>query len=177
MDRLLAMTSLMTRVVKVMLVSVRTASNLELLRGRLPGNLLELLPTILGQLPDPDGSLNNLERFTRELPRRVRDGMGRQPALLHYLLALFSYSRFLSETLIQEPELILWLGRENFLERMPSKEELLEEIARFEATTLDLEPALALARFKRRQYLRIVLKDILRRSTLVETTLELSTLA
>ncbi len=155
----------------------RASANLGLLQGRLPAGLFSLLPTILGQVPDPDSSLNNLERFTRELPRRVLDALQRQPALLHYLLALFSYSRFLSETLLQEPELILWLGRERFLERMPSQEELLEDYARFEATALDLDPALALARFKRRQYLRIVLKDILRHSTLVETTLELSTLA
>ncbi|HXE74697.1 MAG TPA: hypothetical protein VNN18_03530 [Candidatus Xenobia bacterium] len=155
----------------------RAAANLQHLRARLPEHLLALLPTILGQLPDPDGSLNYLERFTREPPQRVLDALARQPALLHYLLALFSYSRFLSETLVQEPELILWLGRERFLERMPSKEELLEDYARFEATALELDPALALARFKRRQYLRIVLKDILRHSSLVETTLELSTLA
>ncbi len=156
---------------------VRASTNLEQLRARLPAALLSLLPTILAQLPDPDGSLNYLERFSHELPRRVLDGIARQPALLHYLLALFSYSRFLSETLLQEPELILWLGREHALERMPTKEELLEDFARFEATALDLDPALALARFKRRQYLRIVLKDILRHSSLVETTLELSTLA
>ena len=155
----------------------RASADIHLLQGRLPAALLSLLPTILGQLPDPDGSLNCLERFTRELPRRVLTALEHQPALLHYLLALFSYSRFLSETLLQEPELILWLGREHFLERTPSKEELLEDYARFEATALDLDPALALARFKRRQYVRIVLKDILRHSSLVETTLELSTLA
>ena len=155
----------------------QAAANLERLHGRLPANLLHLLPTVLVQAPDPDGALNNLERFARELPLRVRDAIARQPTLLHYLLALFSHSRFLSETLLQEPELILWLGRERFLERMPSKEELLEEYARFETAAFDLDPSLALARFKRRQYLRIVLKDILGLSTLVETTLELSTLA
>jgi glutamate-ammonia-ligase adenylyltransferase len=155
----------------------RVAANLGALRGRLPASLLELLPTVLAQVPDPDGALNYLERFTRELPQRVTDGIGRQPVLLHSLLALFSSSRFLSETLILEPELILWLGREKLLERMPSKEELLEEYARFETAAFDLEPSLALARFKRRQYLRIVLKDILGLSPLVETTMELSTLA
>jgi len=155
----------------------RAGSNLAHLRGKLSDNLLQLLPTVLAQVPDADGALNHLERFARELPRRVLDGIGRQPVLLHYLLALFSHSRFLSETLRQEPELILWLGREKLLERMPSKEELLEEYARFETAAFDLDPSWALARFKRRQYLRIVLKDILGVSTLVETTLELSVLA
>lgn len=155
----------------------RAASNLSLLQGRLPDSLGSLLPTLLAQVPDPDGALNRLERFTRELPGRVADTLARQPALLHYLLALFAYSSFLSETLIQQPELTLWLGRERNLERLKSREELLEEYARFEATAHEVEPGLALARFKRRQYLRITLRDILGLATLVETTLELSVLA
>lgn len=155
----------------------RAASNLELLSERLPETLRLLLPTLLAQVPDPDGALNRLERFSRELPSRVADTIVRQPALLHYLLALFAHSAFLSETLIQQPELALWLGRERNLERLKSRDELLEEYARFEATAVEVEPGLALARFKRRQYLRITLRDILGLATLVETTLELSVLA
>ncbi len=151
--------------------------NLERLQERLPESLFALLPTVLAQVPDPDGALNRLERFTRELGPRVVEGLNRQPALLHYLLALFAHSLFLSEMLIQQPELILWLGREKNLARLKPREELLEEYARFEATALDVESSLALARFKRRQYLRITLRDLLGLATLVETTLELSTLA
>ena len=155
----------------------RAGADLELLRERLPDKLLALLPTLLAQVPDPDGALNRLERFTRELPPRVTDALVRQPPSLHYLLVLFAHSSFLSEMLIQQPELALWLGRERNLERLKSREELLEEYARFEATAVAIEPGLALARFKRRQYLRITLRDILGLGTLVETTLELSTLA
>ena len=155
----------------------RADANIALLEARLPVSLRALLPTLLAQVPDPDGALNRLERFTRELPARVADALTRQPTLLHYLLALFAHSGFLSETLIQQPELVLWLGRERNLERLKSREELLEEYARFESTALDVEPGLALARFKRRQYLRITLRDILGLATLVETTLELSVLA
>lgn len=155
----------------------RARANLELLKGRLPERLLSLLPTVLGQVPDPDIALNNLERFTREAGGRVTDALLRQPALLHYLLALFSHSRFLGETLIQQPDLIVWLGRDKNLARLKSKEDLLEEYARFETAALEAEPALALARFKRREYLRITLRDILGMAELGETTLELSTLA
>jgi glutamate-ammonia-ligase adenylyltransferase len=155
----------------------RAQANLGLLKARLPEALFSALPTALAQVPDPDGALNRLERFTRELGRRVANALVSQPVLLHYLLALFAHSHFLSEMLIRQPDLILWLGRERNLERLKSKEELLEEYARFEATALDLEPALGLARFKRCQYLRITLRDILGLAGLVETTLELSTLA
>jgi glutamate-ammonia-ligase adenylyltransferase len=155
----------------------RAHTNLALVRSRLPGPLLSLLPTALAQAPDPDGALNRLERFTRRPGAQVVTALLSQPALLHYLLALFSYSQFLSEALIQQPELVVWLGREKSLDRIKTNEELLEDYARFEATFLEGEPGLALARFKRRQYLRITLRDILGLATLVETTLELSTLA
>ena len=157
--------------------SARAETNLGLLRPRLPEELLNLLPTVLGQVPDPDTALNNLERFTGEAPGRVLRGLQGNPVLLHYLLAFFSYSRYLTETLIRQPELILWIEREKFLTRLKTKEDLLEGLARFEATALDSDLALMLARYKRREYLRIALKDILRLADLTETTLELSVLA
>src|SRR5208282_1530917 len=52
-----------------------------------------------------------------------------------------------------------------------------DELARFEATSFDVPPAVILARFKRREYLRIMLRDVLKLATLAETTLELSQLA
>ncbi len=155
----------------------RAETNLGLLRKSLSKELLGLLPTVLGQVPDPDAALNNLERFTRSAGNRVLDGLQRTPVLLHYLLAFFSYSRYLTETLIRQPELILWIEREKFLTRMKSREDLLEGLARFEATALDSDPALTLARFKRREYLRIALKDILAVAGLTETTHEISVLA
>jgi glutamate-ammonia-ligase adenylyltransferase len=155
----------------------RAQTNLALLRERLPEPLFSLLATVLGQVPDPDRALNTLERFTRGLPPRVMKTMVQKPVLLHYLLALFSHSGFLSETLAQQPELVLWLSREKHLQRAKSKEELLEEYARFQATAGESEPALILAHFKRRQYLRITLRDVLGVATLVEITLELSILA
>src|SRR3990167_7920736 len=116
-------------------------------------------------------------RFPQPARARARAAPPRQPALLHYLLALFSYSCFLSETLIQQPDLILWLGRDKHLARLKSKEDLTEEFARLETGALDADPALTLVRFKRREYLRITLKDILGMAELGETTLELSLLA
>jgi len=155
----------------------RAQANLALLESRLPGGLLQLLPIVLAQVPDPDVALNDLERFTRNCSPGVLGEMTRQPVLLHYLLTLFSHSRFLSETLIQQPSLLTWLGRDRQLARVKSKDDLLEEYARFEATTFEADAAVVLARFKRREYLRIALKDILGIAGLAETTLELSTLA
>ncbi len=171
----------------------RAETNLALLERRLPGSLWAVLPALLAQLPDPDGALNFLERYLRSeagaqtdaLMARTVAYLKRHPAALHHLLVVFSYSRFLSETLVQEPELITWLHRPARrgpeaayrLDRVKTPEDLHEEYARFEAVSLEHAPAVALARFKRREYLRITLRDVLGLATLAETTLELSHLA
>ncbi len=155
----------------------RAETNLALLQQRLPTPLYAALPTQLSQVPDPDGALNFLERFSVSCSIEVTEYLNRYPAALHYLLLLFSHSRFLSETLIQQPELIQWLHRDRNLGRIKSREDLLEELARFEATSFEDDPSVRLARFKRREYLRITLKDVLGVSTLAECTAELSTLA
>jgi len=171
----------------------RAATNLALLERRLPSNLWATLPALLAQLPDPDSALNFLERYLRPETdtqpgtalARIVAYLKRYPAALHHLLVIFSYSRFLSETLVQQPELITWLhgpARRGpvaalSLDHIKTPEDLHEEFARFEAVSLELQPAVVLARFKRREYLRITLRDVLGLATLAETTLELSHLA
>jgi glutamate-ammonia-ligase adenylyltransferase len=162
----------------------RARSNLRLIQGGLPANLWNALPTLLAQVPDPDGALNYLERYVRPEnaggSERLLSYLSQNPAALHYILVVFSYSRFLSETVIQQPELAIWLHRptqRHSLERLKSRDDLQEEFARFEATAFDSPPAVVLARFKRREYLRIMLRDVLGIATLADTTLELSRLA
>jgi glutamate-ammonia-ligase adenylyltransferase len=155
-------------------------TNLSLLEQRLPAALWPTLPALLTQLPDPDGSLNYLERYLRDAPGHVVAYLGKNPAALHYLLLVFSYSHFLSETMLQRPELITWLHRRGpgeGLDTIKSREDLLEEFARFAATEYDQPPTVVLARFKRREYLRITIRDVLGLATLADTTLELSNLS
>ena len=155
-------------------------TNLSLLEQRLPAVLWTTLPALLAQLPDPDGSLNYLERYFRDAPAPIVAYLGKNPAALHYLLLVFSYSHFLSETLLQRPELITWLHRRGpgeGLDKIKSREDLLEEFARFAATEYDQPPTVVLARFKRREYLRITIRDVLGMATLADTTLELSNLS
>ncbi|MGC1105373.1 MAG: hypothetical protein WA876_02455 [Candidatus Acidiferrales bacterium] len=155
-------------------------ANLALLQSQLSPQLWGRLPTLLAQLPSPDDALNFLERYLRDAPESVTRHLEAHPAALHYLLSLFSYSRFLSESLVQEPELILWLDRRGpneGLERMKSRDDILEDCYRFSTMAFDLPPAVFLARFKRREYLRITLRDVLNLASLSDTCLELSNLA
>ena len=155
-------------------------ANLAILRTRLSQQPWERLPTLLAQVPNPDDSLNFLERYLRDAPASVTRHLETHPAALHYLLSLFSFSRFLSESLVQEPELILWLdrrGAKEGLERMKSRDDVLEDCYRFSTMAFDSPPAVLLARFKRREYLRITLRDVLNLASLSDTCLELSNLA
>ena len=61
--------------------------------------------------------------------------------------------------------------------RVRTRDELKESLARFALTNSSLNPQVLLARFRRRELLRIYLHDIRRSHTLVETTEELSNLA
>ncbi len=101
----------------------------------------------------------------------------RDPRQMANLAVVASYSPFLSDTLLQRPESVEWLGNQRDLDRIKSKEQLSEELARFAAMNASLSESVMLHRFKRREVLRIYLRDCLGLATLTQTTLELSILA
>ena len=157
-------------------------------RGKAEGNLVRLdrhlAPTLMGPLasllsssPDPDGALNLLERYVQGASPQVLAGLARHPTALSFLVAIFGYSGYLAESLLADPELVIHFARDRNFTKLKSKEDLMQDYARFATTNPDHWLAAQLAHFKRRNYLRIVLKDVLGLATLGETTLELSTLA
>ena len=96
--------------------------------------------------------------------------------MLHYALALFASSQYLGETLIQNPDLLPGLLREDSLGRVQSAEDFAGAFARFRSRSFEADTSLLLAHFKRREYVRIVLRDILGIATLAEITAEISAL-
>ena len=155
----------------------KAEGNLGRLEEQLAPTLLTPLASLFSQSPDPDGALNLLERYAQGAPAQVLADLSRYPTALSYLVAIFGYSGYLAETLLSEPQLAVQFARDRNFTKLKSKEDLMQDFARFSTTNPDPWLAALLARFKRRNYLRIVLKDVLRLSTLGETTLELSTLA
>ena len=99
--------------------------------------------------------------------------------LLSRMLTLAGHSPFLAETLLRHPEHIDWLKSETErgFDRLKSKEQLSEELARFVTRLIDADDQTRLVRFKRRELLRIYLRDCLKIATLSEVTEELSNLA
>jgi len=152
----------------------RDAAQLEAV---VPSAIQEQIATLLGTCADPDGALGRLESLVRvhadAFERLTRTGVG-----LQYLTTVFSSSSFLSEEILQHPEWLedlLWAGG---MERTLGSEELADRLEDFLNSTSQERPlALSLAMFRRRQILRVVLRDALGLATLPEVTAELSAIA
>jgi glutamate-ammonia-ligase adenylyltransferase len=127
-------------------------------------------------LPDQNGPRLFLERLAKEQPR-AHQNLLKQPALLADVLALAAWSPLLATTVEQNAEYLPWLSRERTDPRVRTRDELKEALARFALMNSSLNPQVLLARFRRRELLRIYLHDIRRSQTLVETMEELSNLA
>ena len=158
--------------------------NLERLAGpsHLPPfrSILPLLLDRLGNLPDPDMALNNLERYAEAVLDRgflfslFRDS----PKSLDLALTIFGSSQHLSDILIRFPQDFQWLLQPGLLRRSKSREELVEELSGMVAKVKTPEQAWAsLRRFKMRETMRIGLQDLLGNLDLINVTQQLSVVA
>ncbi|MBP6004581.1 MAG: hypothetical protein KA746_14195 [Pyrinomonadaceae bacterium] len=131
---------------------------------------------LISGLPDPAGARRFLEQLA-EKHAAAAVKLGRDEGLLSDVLTLAAFSPLLATTLLQNPEYLWWLGRKRRDSSVRGKEELLESLARFSMTHSQLEPQVLFARFRRRELLRIYLRDIRRLATIAEITEEISHLA
>jgi glutamate-ammonia-ligase adenylyltransferase len=136
----------------------------------------ERVESLLRDLPDQQGARLFLERLQKDNPGASKN-LSREPGLLSDVLTLAAWSPLLAATLEQNPDYISWLMRERNNPRVRTRDDLKESLARFALTNSSLSPQVLLARFRRRELLRIYLHDIRRTHTMVETTEELSNLA
>jgi glutamate-ammonia-ligase adenylyltransferase len=155
----------------------RAGHTLARVAAQLPPGLKEALPNLLAESPDPDSALNLLERLCAEAGGEVLRLMDRHRYLLHYAIAVFGQSPWLGDTLLQNRDLFHALQRDRNLERSHSGDDYQESLARFRSRTVETDVAQLLARFKRREYIRIMLRDVLGIATLAETTAEISALS
>jgi glutamate-ammonia-ligase adenylyltransferase len=150
--------------------------HLERALERFPRPLAEVLPSLLAEAPDPDSALLLFERFASQsegLPAQL----SQQPVLAHYAILVFGHSRYLGETLFREPNLLPALLAEKQLHRSYARQDFHDRLARFRSRSPERDISLLLARFKKREYVRILLRDALRVAPLAETTAEISALS
>ena len=141
--------------------------------------VIRLLKTSI-DAPNPEAALNRFSRFAeasfnrRSLYHLLRDA----PHIIRPVILTFGASTYLSEILIRTPEYFYDIIDPNVMETQKTSEmmyqELKQSISRFASVAQKLR---ILRRYKRRETLRIGLRDLLKVADVETTTLELSNLA
>ena len=141
--------------------------------------ILPILMESIAGTADPDQALNHWERLLETVTRSTfLDYLRSSPRMLDLLSTIFGNSDSLAFTIIRDPMLVYWLAEEDVLSQ-PSTRDGLEralqkQLARLTVTELKL---VVLRRFRRREMLRIGVRDLLRLADVPETTAALSDLA
>ncbi|MCG3775429.1 MAG: Bifunctional glutamine synthetase adenylyltransferase/adenylyl-removing enzyme [Nitrospira sp.] len=145
--------------------------------------LAVILPSLLeaiGKTADPDLALNQWERWLASGVSRsaVLEYLRSAPRMVDLVCVIFGNSNSLASTLVRDPLLLYWLAQQNVLSTAPTKigmeRTVRQNLETVDATELKLD---ALRRFRRREMLRIGVRDLLRLADVVETTASLSDLA
>jgi glutamate-ammonia-ligase adenylyltransferase len=152
----------------------RAQREVKALTAHLPERVSNLLELMLMASPAPEQGLHYFTRLRERQPEAF-ERLTRSSAGLRCLVAIFTYSHFLSEELLEHPDWADSLLDTAALTRPAQPDDLRTRLI------AELQPGvpdpLVLARFRRRQILRIVVRDVLGLGTLPEVTGELSALA
>jgi len=152
----------------------RTRSTLVALTSAIPPEIESNIEKLLVSAADPDSAVHYLARLKQQQPAAF-DQIVRWPEGLQYLIAVSSYSHFLSEEILQNPQ---WLIELTAMNRVLSAGDYKRHLGKFLKSLPEGMPlALSLALFRRQQILRILLRDVLGLCVLSEVTGELSNLA
>jgi glutamate-ammonia-ligase adenylyltransferase len=152
----------------------RAARELAALAPHLPPAVLNRFDLLLASSPAPEPGLHYFTRLREQHPGAF-DRLTRSAIGMRHLVAVFTYSRFLAEEILEHPGWAEQLLDPVDLQRVRTVEDFR---ARLESA---LRPGLPfpvdLAKFRRRQILRIMIRDVMGLGTLPEITGELTALA
>jgi [glutamine synthetase] adenylyltransferase / [glutamine synthetase]-adenylyl-L-tyrosine phosphorylase len=143
-------------------------------------DILEELLDNASQSADPDQALNYFERFARAAANKIYlfSYLKDSPRTLEILAKTFGGSPYMAEILIRDPHYLYWATDPQILYRARKKREIERELARALKTLADERKRLDYLRaLKRREMLRIGVRDLLRLCSVEETLADLSTLA
>jgi glutamate-ammonia-ligase adenylyltransferase len=139
---------------------------------------VEKIQDLVKNLPDSEGAFRFFSQLAEAKPSEANKLLKEQnKGWLSDLLAIAAWSPFLATTILQHTDYIAWLGRKRKETQIPSNEDLLESLGRYALTNSQLETHVLLSRFRRRELLRIYLRDIRGLATIAEITEDLSNLA
>jgi [glutamine synthetase] adenylyltransferase / [glutamine synthetase]-adenylyl-L-tyrosine phosphorylase len=142
-----------------------------------------ILPAVLAGVSctaDPDQALNEWERYVDSGIHRLQlfQFLAVVPHVIEVLGTIFGNSPAMAQTLIRDPLLVYWIEDDRVLLRRTTRSALAAGLrASLSAVTSFEARCEALRRFKRREMLRIGIRDLLGIATPVETYTVLSDLA
>src|SRR3984893_14697729 len=143
----------------------------------IPERIATRIEILLASAPDPVQARHFLNRLERESPAGF-ERISSSAAIFRYFFAVFSYSNFLGSAILRYPEWLLQVAAGGNLHRVLTAEEMAGKLCDFLGPDAPSPPSpLALARFRRRLLLRILLRDVLRMGTLSDIAGELSNLS
>jgi glutamine synthetase adenylyltransferase len=116
------------------------------------------------------------ERYMEVAPEAVRGALERDPSLRNALQVIVDNSDYLAEALIQAPDWLLWLDRVRTSSGR-AREDWSSELAEFLNAEPQADRSRRLTAFQRREYLRIMWRDLRGVAPLGETVGDLSALA
>ena len=150
-------------------------------------NFKKLYPLFFSRLLDlsarsynADIALHNLERFSEKFSDKdhLFAQLSESEGLLEALIFLFSGSQILTDSILSEPSYVNWLNRPGILTESKSKDILMRDFYEIEEESFPNKDILYILRkFKKREYLRIGLRDLLGSAELMETIEDISNLA
>ena len=152
----------------------RAARELAVLAPYLPPAVQNRFDLLLAGSPAPEQGLHYFTRLRDQHPgafaRLTRSAIG-----LRHLVAVFTYSRFLAEEILEHPAWAEQLLYPAGLQRVATVEDLRASLEA--ALPPGLPTPVELAKFRRRQILRIMIRDVMDLGTLPEITGELTAVA
>ncbi len=152
----------------------RASREMGELSRELPPSTVSRLDLLLSTSAAPEQGLQYFARLYERQPSWFQR-LTRSTTGLRYLIAVFTYSQFLSEEILRHPEWINQLLESGSLQRVLTAEQMRDMLE--EGLPEGLPAPLEFARFRRRQMLRILIRDVLGLGTLPEITGELTALA
>ncbi len=150
------------------------------LTADLAADSLHKLIGLLSEVADPDAGLIDFERFVRRATDRVElfQFLDDNPRAIEVLVRLFASSRYLTETVLRNPQTLRELTRHRRLADLKSRNEFLEGALSVVGSAPDNASRLdALRRFQRWELLRIGACDAFGLIDLRAATVQLSLLA
>lgn len=129
---------------------------------------------------DPDRGLNNFERFSEKIfdKNYFYTILNNEHHILNALIQLFSGSQLLTDILLTDPSIFDHLKEDETLNKSKEKDLLYRELWEFLQKSNSYEKRLqTLRRFKKREYVRIGLRDLMGKADVLETIKDISNLA